>query len=142
MRVNIFRKMLEQNDLRAGALFGRTPDVRQLAWTKGDVVRKLRKLKGYPTMQALAAAADADVTAVGRLERGGNSDARTVAKVARALGISVAALEAAVPVTVPPQLRAVVDEFWVLTPGQQAAFLDLMEQAIEQAKHADGAAVQ
>lgn len=77
-----------------------TNGVPELAWTIGDVVRKLRDRRGWK-QRDLAKAADLDITAISRMEKRSElSEQRTIYRVAKALEVTVADLYAlAEPIT-------------------------------------------
>lgn len=102
-------------------------------WTLGDVVRALRERRGW-TQQQLADASEIDRTVLIRLENGGENKRTTVEKVARGLKVSTADLYNAVPPKITDGLRALLAKHEDLDPRGQAAFLVLMQAAIEKAK--------
>jgi len=109
--------------------------VERLAWTVGDVVRKLRKRRKLD-LETFAHKAGLNKATAGRLERGSASpDSATVAAAAKALGLSVPALYALVPVAVSADLREIVEAFDRLKLEGRAAFrVSILESISEQLK--------
>lgn len=90
-----------------------------LRWTIGDVVRKLRKERGWSQRQ-FAKAAGMAASAANRLEKTSDlSDQRTIKRAADALELSVSALY---------RIAEFSNRFAQLTEGQQILVLDVLEQ--------------
>lgn len=86
--------MLKEWPLREQNRFATTLGVLRVAWTLGDVVRKLRSDRGW-TQTELGKHADLHQTAVNRLERNSDKSERaTIERVARALNVSAVDLYA------------------------------------------------
>lgn len=75
--------------------------VGKIAWTVGDVVRKLRKARGFKRYDEFAKAAAVNPSTVNRLENDGvDSDTKSIAKIAEALGETLGSLYEMRPITV------------------------------------------
>ena len=106
-----------------------------IQWTIGDVVRKLRDQKGWKQAD-LAREAGLDVTVVSRLEKRSElSEQRTIYRVAKALGVSVADLHAYAE---PVSMTALDRQNWALwkrverEPDKARILLDLANDYDEQ----------
>lgn len=109
-----------------------------MIWHTGDVIRKLRDVRDI-RQDDLAQRAKVDRGTLIDMEKGREGTRRTLNKVIGALGVSMASVELAVPVSVSADVRAVLEKVDRLPVATRAAFLVTMQAAIDKAlaKHAD-----
>lgn len=110
-----------------------------LEWHLGDVVRKIRELKGYDSQEALGAAAGGlDKGTINRLEKRGEegSTPQTIRRVASVLDVPVSELYALVPsatgnapVSDETRERDVLWERIPVGPSRRVALANLRRQA-------------
>jgi len=82
--------------------------VHPLAWTVGDVVRRLRDEQGI-SQETLAERAGVGLSTVKRIEAGANYRADNLTKIARALGASTKALHAETPIRASELVQKALD---------------------------------
>lgn len=106
-----------------------------IKWHIGDVIRKLR---GSESQTAFGRRVGVSRPTLSRIEsKGTGHHSDTIGAIARELNLEVSELHQAVPPKLNPALHAVVVEYWRLDEKARSAFLVLMQQAIEKAKHAE-----
>lgn len=97
-----------------------------LTWHLGDVVRKLR---GVQSQEAFGRRTGTSRRTISRLELTGTGyNADTLARIALAVGCSVAELHAAVPPPLTEESRAFLSAFAALSPARRVALWETLEQ--------------
>lgn len=116
--------------LQERSWFATTFAVPSIEWTVGDVVRKLRKSRRW-NVEHLAQAADVNRTTVMNLERGKQSDQRTLFNVAKALDVSVSDLYALAESTVTVRERDWLQLLRELTDDRREVVLKVARRELE-----------